>query len=185
VERWIFGIRVEALSSNREATDEIDEICGSAALFGSIEFFRDKGNITSCCGLFRDGFGASCGWSLFERLLFPSLEMRRVSDESDDSDLKVSHSPDRTHIIPIRQQQRGLSHEIIENIIHQKEQYLAYRRERDEMIWDDPDFRPGPLLDKIADRITVDLIKTGAVLLESTCDDFIDCLVKSEFFPDD
>jgi hypothetical protein len=78
-----------------------------------------------------------------------------------------------------------LSHETIEHIIRQKSDYLAYRRERDERIWNDPDFHPGPLLDKISERIALGLIKEATDLLESTCDEFIDCLVQSEFFPDE
>ena len=79
----------------------------------------------------------------------------------------------------------GLSHETIENIIRQKQQYLAFRREQDEIIWNDPDFRPGPLLDRIADRIAMEMIKDATDLLEKTCDEFIDCLVHSEFYPDE
>jgi hypothetical protein len=78
-----------------------------------------------------------------------------------------------------------LSHETVQHIIRQKTDYLAYCRERDERIWDDPDFHPGPLLDKISEKIALGLIKEATDLLESTCDEFIDCLVRSEFFPDE
>ena len=80
---------------------------------------------------------------------------------------------------------RRLSHETIENIIRQKQEYLSFKREQDEVIWSDPDFRPGPLLDRIADRIALEMIKEATDFLEKTCDDFIDCLVQSEFFPDE
>lgn len=79
----------------------------------------------------------------------------------------------------------GLSHVTIENIIRQKQQYLVYAREQDENIWNDPDFRPGTLLDKIADRIAVEIVRDSCGLLEKTCDEFIDGLVHSEFFPDE
>jgi hypothetical protein len=79
----------------------------------------------------------------------------------------------------------GLSHETIDNIIRQKQQYLAFKQDLDEKIWGDPDFRPGPMVERIADRLTLGLIKDGTDLLEVTCDQFIDCLVRSEFFPDE
>jgi hypothetical protein len=108
------------------------------------------------------------------------------SDSDNDSgDLMIPQPPERVEVLPTYGQTGGLSHETIQHIIRQKEEYFAYRRERDERIWNDPDFHPGPLLDKIAEKITLGLIREATNLLESTCDDFIDCLVRSEFFPDE
>ena len=90
-----------------------------------------------------------------------------------------------TEMVPSYGKTGGLSHETIENIIKQKQQYFDFKREQDEVIWNDPDFRPGPLLDRIADRIALEMIKSTTELVEKTCDDFIDCLVHSEFFPDE
>lgn len=79
----------------------------------------------------------------------------------------------------------GLTHTTIENIIRQKEEYFKYKRKQEALIWKDSEFRPGPLLDKIADNITANLVKNAANLLDSTCNSFIDCLVQSEFFPEE
>jgi hypothetical protein len=108
---------------------------------------------------------------------------RRSDSDSDDS--VICEQPPRVEVLPSYGQRGGLSHETIQHIIRQKEEYFAYRRERDERIWSDSDFHPGPLLDKIAEKIALGLIKNATNLLESTCDDFIDCLVRSEFFPDE
>jgi hypothetical protein len=91
----------------------------------------------------------------------------------------------KVELLPSFGRSGGLEHQTIEHIIRQKEEYFAYKREQDSNIWKDPDFHPGPLLDKISDRIAMGLVKEAATLLEDTCDEFIDCLVHSEFFPDE
>lgn len=106
------------------------------------------------------------------------------SDNSDVDTLNFGHMP-KIEVIPQTKKLGGLSHSKIQAIIKQKEQYFNYRRQQDARIWGDSDFRPGPLLDKIADHITENLVKKTSSLLESTCDSFIDCLVQSEFFPDE
>jgi hypothetical protein len=101
-----------------------------------------------------------------------------------DDGIRSARGP-RVEVLPSFGRSEGLAHETIEHIIRQKEEYFAYKREQDANIWSDPDFHPGPLLDKIADRIAIGLAKEAAALLEDTCDEFIDCLVHSEFFPDE
>lgn len=107
------------------------------------------------------------------------------SGESSDVDVLNFGQMPKIEVVPQYKKLGGLSHSKIQSIIKQKEQYFNYKRERDARIWGDSDFRPGPLLDKIADHITENLVKKASNLLESTCDSFIDCLVQSEFFPDE
>jgi hypothetical protein len=89
-----------------------------------------------------------------------------------------------TNMDSYRPRKLGLSHETIDSIIRQKQRYLAFKQELDERIWGDEDFRPGPMVEKIADKLTLTLVKDATELLETTCDQFIDCLVHSEFFPE-
>ena len=86
--------------------------------------------------------------------------------------------------IPIRRS-RGLSRKTIENIQRQKEEYSKYAMNQNELIWKDPYFRSGPLLDKLADFIAEGIVKQASNLLEETCDEFIDFIVQSEFFPNE
>lgn len=105
---------------------------------------------------------------------------------SDNSESDVLHFGKLVKIENLPTEEKSsLSHSKIQAIIKQKEQYFNYKRELDTKIWGDDDFHPGPLLDKIADHITENLVKNASNLLESTCDAFIDCLVQSEFFPDE
>ncbi|KAK8886091.1 hypothetical protein M9Y10_041551 [Tritrichomonas musculus] len=107
------------------------------------------------------------------------------SSESSDVDILNFGQMPKVESVPNNKKLGGLSHTKIQAIISQKEQYFNYRREQDTRIWGDDNFRPGPLLDKIADHITENLVKKTSSLLESTCDSFIDCLVQSEFYPDE
>ena len=116
--------------------------------------------------------------------MFQITNVGTSSDDSDSDLLNYKQLP-RVELIPNLEKNGGLSHPRIQAIIRQKEQYFNYKREQDERIWGDDEFRPGPLLDKIADLITKNLVKNTSDLLESTCDEFIDCLVQSEFFPDE
>ena len=104
-----------------------------------------------------------------------------------DSDFLASPAgnPPKLEVPIVSVHRGGLSHETIENIIRQKQEYFAFRREQDEIIWKDPDFRPGPLLDRITDRIALEMIKDTTDFVEQTCDEFIDCLVHSEFYPEE
>ena len=79
----------------------------------------------------------------------------------------------------------NLPPQVIHKIIKQKEQFYKYQRKRDSQIWHDSEFHPGQLLDKISDHIARSLIDNVVSEVENICDDFIDELIHSEFFPDE
>lgn len=76
-----------------------------------------------------------------------------------------------------------LSFQKMNNIIKQREAFLKWQQAENERIWGE-NFSPYSALDKIANRIALLQVHEVTNLLEKTCDDFIESLVHSEFFPE-
>ncbi|EAY10606.1 hypothetical protein TVAG_282060 [Trichomonas vaginalis G3] len=76
-----------------------------------------------------------------------------------------------------------LSFQKMNNIIKQREEYLKWQQAENTRIWGE-NFSPYSSLDKIANRIALMQVKEVTDLLGKTCDDFIESLVHTEFFPE-
>ena len=83
------------------------------------------------------------------------------------------------------QEKSNFSQQTINNIFQQKAAFYKYKKNLNNAIWHDSNFVPDPLLDSISEKITEELVGDVANSLGQICDEFINCLVHSEFFPED
>ena len=106
-----------------------------------------------------------------------------VNDEADNDESPVT----KTQKIGFlgADENAGLNFETIRNILAQREKYALYKKEQIKKVWGDESFNPDSALNKIALKIALSQANIVAKQLEEVCDNFIDSLVHSEFFPED
>ena len=82
------------------------------------------------------------------------------------------------------QEKGGLSHNSIMSIINQKKKFWDFKTEETKRIWNNSNFDPNHIINKISDRITINLIEEQSKILENVCENFIESLIYNEFYPD-